>query len=52
MSSLMLITDLRLSEDDRQNVFLQELTVGPQLDPRTLLELGQELARGVSPDKV
>ena len=51
----MLITDLRLSEDDRQNVFLEELTVGPQLDPGTLLELGQDLAQSFScalPDEV
>ena len=55
MSSLLLITDLRLSEDDRQNVFLEELTVGPQLDPRTLLELGQDLAQSffcALPDEV
>jgi hypothetical protein len=44
MSSFMLITDSRLSQDDRQNVFLEELTVGLLLDPRTLLELGQDLA--------
>ena len=48
MSSFMLITDSRLSEDERQNVFLEELTVGPQLDPRTLLELRQDLAQSFS----
>ena len=51
----MLITDLRLSEDDRQNVFLEELTVGQQLYPRTLLELGQDLAQSffcALPDEV
>jgi hypothetical protein len=42
MPRFLLITDSRLSEDDRQNLFLQELTVGPQLDPRDLLELGQD----------
>ena len=42
----LLITDSRLSENDRQNVFLEELTVGPQLDPRALQELGQDLAQG------
>jgi len=55
MSSVMLITDLRLSEDNRQNVFLKELTVEPQLDPRTLLKLGQDLAQPffcASPDEV
>ena len=55
MSRFLLITDLRLSEDDRQNVFLEELTVGPQLDPRTLLELGQDLAQSffcALPDEV
>ena len=55
MSNFMLITDSRLSEDDRQNVFLEELTVGPQLDPRALLELGQDLAQSFScalPDEV
>ena len=45
MPRFLLITDLRLSEDDRQNVFLEELTVGPQLDSRELLELGQDLAQ-------
>ncbi len=29
MSNFMLITDSRLSEDDRQNAFLEEVTVGP-----------------------
>ena len=55
MSKFMLVTDLRLSEDDRQNVFLEELTVGPQLYPRSLLELGQDLAQSFScalPDEV
>ena len=45
MPRFLLITDSRLSENDRQNVFLEELTVGPQLDPRALLELGQDLAK-------
>jgi hypothetical protein len=45
MRRFMLKTDLRLSEDDHQNVFLEELTVGPQLDPRDLLELGHDLAQ-------
>ena len=35
MPRLLLITDSRLSENDRQNVFLEELTVGPQLYPRS-----------------
>ena len=51
----MLMTDLRLSEDDRQNVFLEELTVGPQLDPRALLELGQDVTQSffcALPDEV
>ena len=51
----LLITDSRLSEDNRQNVFLEELTVGPQLDARTLLELGQDLAQSffcALPDEV
>jgi hypothetical protein len=39
------MTDLRPSEDDGQNGFLEELTVGPQLDPRALLELAQDLAQ-------
>ena len=55
MSRLVLITDLRISEDDRQNVFLEDLTVGPQIDSRTLLELGQDLAQSffcASPDEV
>jgi hypothetical protein len=45
MPSFMLITDSRLSQDDRQGVFLEELTAGLLLDPRTLLELGQDLGR-------
>ena len=55
MRRFMLITDLRLSEDDRQNVFLEELTVAPQLDSRDLLELGQDLAQSffcALPDEV
>ena len=49
------ITDSRLSGDDCQNVFLEKLTVGPQLDPRTLLELAQDLAQSffcALPDEV
>ena len=45
MWRFLLITDLRLAEDDRQNVFLRELTVGPQLDSRALRVFGQDLAR-------
>ena len=55
MRRFMLMTDLRLSEDDRQNVFLEELTVGPQLDPRALLELGQDVTQSffcALPDEV
>jgi hypothetical protein len=55
MPRFLLITDSRLSENDRQNVFLEELTVGPQLYPRSLLELGQDLAQSFScalPDEV
>ena len=55
MPRFLLITDSRLSENDRQNVFLEELMVGPQLDPRAVLELGQDVRRcffSVSPDEV
>jgi hypothetical protein len=55
MQRFLLITDSRLSENDRQNVFLEELTVGPQLYPTSLLELGQDLAQSFScalPDEV
>jgi len=55
MPRFLLITDSRLSGNDRQNVFLEELTVGPQLYPRSLLELGQDLAQSFScalPDEV
>src|ERR1700738_1241251 len=55
MTRFLLITDSQLSENDRQNVFLDELTVGPQLYPRSLLELGQDLAQSFScalPDEV
>jgi hypothetical protein len=48
MPRFLLITDSRLSENDRQNVFLEEITVGPQLYPRSLLELGQDLAQSFS----
>ena len=48
MPRFLLITDSRLSENDRQNVFLEELTVGPQLYPRSLLELAQDLAQSFS----
>jgi hypothetical protein len=55
MPRFLRITDSRLSENDRQNVFLEELTVGPQLYPRSLQELGQDLAQSFScalPDEV
>ena len=55
MRRFMLMTDLRLSEVDRQNVFLEELTVGRQLDPRALLELGQDATQSLFcalPDEV
>jgi hypothetical protein len=55
MSRFMLITDLGLSEGDGQNVFLEELMVRPQIDSRTLLELGQDLAQSffcALPDEV
>jgi hypothetical protein len=55
MPRVLLITDSRLSENDRQNVFLEELTVRPQHYPRSLLELGQDLAQSFScalPDEV